>query len=237
MLPQTLLIVDLETTGTDPKKDQVIELGAILYSVTHCCSLQQLSTLFPVLENQAESINHISCEASQEIKNFQMALSQFCCWVEQADYLVAHYAQFDKEWFGNGVLPEVNKPWLCTFHDFIWPKNHRPTNLVSTALNHGVGVSHAHRALTDCQLIAAIFDRVGADPQAFRTALEKAIQGSKDPLILVVANVPIERKDLAKQHGFKWNKYLEKKWVKEIKRSEFLIEKDQYPFDYDVDTF
>jgi oligoribonuclease (3'-5' exoribonuclease) len=58
--------IDLETTGLDAQQDHVIELGTILYSVNHHCSLQQLSTLFTVHENSAEMINRISSQASQE---------------------------------------------------------------------------------------------------------------------------------------------------------------------------
>jgi DNA polymerase-3 subunit epsilon len=237
MIPDTLLIVDLETTGLDPIQDQVIELGAILYSVPHCCTLQQFSTLFPVATNAAEKINRISVEASQIIKDIEIPLLQFELWVTQADYLVAHNADFDRKWFGHCGLPTVDKPWLCTYQDFIWDKNHKPASLINTALNHGIGVSHAHRALTDCQLIAAIFDRVGAEFNGIGTFLERAIKRSKEPPIIVVANVSYDDRELAKKQGFIWNKYIERKWAKQIKRSDFLIERETYPFPYDVETF
>jgi len=237
MSPHTLLlIVDLETTGLDPQKDLVIELGAILYSVNHRCSLQHLSTLFPVSENKAELVNHISSQASQEVQNIELVLQQFQYWVEQADFLIAHNARFDSQWFGHGILPPIKKTWLCTYQDFVWEKNHKPTNLIETALNHGIGVSQAHRALTDCQLIAAIFDRVGSEFKQFEILLDKAIKRSREPLITVIAKVSYDERNLAKEDNFRWNGS-ERKWLKEIKRSDLFLEMEKYPFDYEVEDF
>mgnify|MGYP005844401257 CR=1 FL=1 len=232
MLPETLLILDLETTGLDPESDRVIELGAILYSVNHRCALQQLSTLFPVTDNTAEHINRIPAAASQLcISPFLGALiAIFRDWERQADYLVAHNAKFDKQWFGQGVLPVISKPWLCTYDDFRWPKNDKPVNLVQTALNHGIGVNQAHRALTDCQLISALFDRV----DNFEAVLEDAIARSQEPFVYAIAEVSRFRKNQAKSRGFRWNRYIEQKWVKRIRPSELEQEQRKYPFKIEV---
>lgn len=40
-----VLIIDTETTGLDPKSDHVIEVGAIVYSVEHGCSLASYASL------------------------------------------------------------------------------------------------------------------------------------------------------------------------------------------------
>ena len=172
-----LLIVDLETTGLDPQQHHPIELGAVFYSVESACVLHQLSTLLPVTENPAQAVNHIPVGASIAAgSHYQGLIALFQQWVEQTDYLVAHNAAFDRQWFGQGILPAIAQPWLCTYEDFLWPENSRPSNLVTTALNHGIGISQAHRALTDCQLIAALFDRVERhQPGQLAQLVEQAI--------------------------------------------------------------
>ena len=55
---QRALILDTETSGLDDTA-QIIEVGAILYSVENQCVLQELSTLFPALKNDAEYVNRI----------------------------------------------------------------------------------------------------------------------------------------------------------------------------------
>jgi DNA polymerase-3 subunit epsilon len=228
MPPELLLIIDLETTGLDPKKDQVIELGAILYSVPQACVLQQLSTLFPVTENPAEKINHISPKASQLVDDFALPLQQFAQWLTKADYLIAHNVSFDRQWFGMGHLPKVDKKWLCTYDDFVWSKNAQPTSLINTVLNYGLGVSNAHRALTDCQLIAALFDRVGESGELLPLIME-AIARSEEPKIEAIAKVNYDNRDLAKEWGFRWNSKT-KTWSKKIRPSDLAKESPSYPF-------
>ena len=50
---EKILIIDTETTGLDEKKDEVIEIGGILFDVSHKCVLSQVSFLFPVDNNEA----------------------------------------------------------------------------------------------------------------------------------------------------------------------------------------
>jgi DNA polymerase-3 subunit epsilon len=128
----------------------------------------------------------------------------------------------------------VNKPWLCTYHDFIWDKNHTKTSLINTALNHGVGVNSAHRALTDCQLIALIFDRIGeANNLILSDAINKAVKRSQEDLCLVQAIVSYEEKDLAKEIHFGWHSDT-RKWIKVLKESDYLHEHESWPFKSEV---
>ena len=61
---QKILILDTETTGLDENKDEVIEIGCILFDVTFKCVLSQVSFLFPVNNNDAEHVNGISAEVT-----------------------------------------------------------------------------------------------------------------------------------------------------------------------------
>ena len=51
---EKVLILDTETTGLDENKDEVIEIGCILFDVSFKCVLSQVSFLFPVNNNEAE---------------------------------------------------------------------------------------------------------------------------------------------------------------------------------------
>jgi DNA polymerase-3 subunit epsilon len=216
-------IIDLETTGLDPEKDEVIEVGAILYSVKYQTVLEQFSTLLGVKENPMESINRIPTQSTWEGSDLR-AKDLLYGFLERSDYFVAHNKEFDSKW---PLLDFVNVPWLCTYEDFIWPHNSKPSNLITTALNHGIGVTKAHRALSDCQLIAELFDRT----EDLQGLFERAIARANEPRYLVIAQVSFDQKDLAKSAGFYWQPD-GKLWVKKLRESDLSIESSQWQFKF-----
>ena len=89
--------------------------------------------------------------------------------------------------------------WLCTM-DMTWPKQSKPgESLVNLALNHGIGVSSAHRALTDCQLLAELFTRLSAEQ------LSQQLTEALKPRAYFQAKVSYDERQLAKDAGFRWN--------------------------------
>jgi DNA polymerase-3 subunit epsilon len=211
-----LLIVDTETTGLDPTCDRVIEVAAILYSVPYRTSLFQLSTLLNTPNNPAEPINHIPPSVLLEVctQTQQTFITLLQCLAADASYVVAHNAPFDRQWFNDKHLPTLTSaagvplPWLCTMDDFVFPKQNRPgESLITLALNHGIGVSSAHRALTDCTLIAALFDRI--------PNLEVLIEQAKRSKALFKAEVSYDDRQLAKDAGFKWDG-TGKRWIRRM---------------------
>ena len=164
-LPETLLILDLETTGLSPEKHHCIELGAVLFSVSLRTTLSQVSTLFPVEKNPAQRINRISPEASQRPQPWEQTLELFQMMAQHADVAVAHNASFDRRWFGHPPLPALTLPWVCTC-TAQWPSQLglRPgrVSLKDLARAHEVEIGGAHRALADCTCLAQILARCDA---------------------------------------------------------------------------
>ena len=156
---ETLLIVDVETTGLSPEKHRCIELGAVLFSVSLRTTLSQVSMLFPVDKNPAQRINRISPEASQRPQPWQQTLELFQVMTQHADVAVAHNVSFDRRWFGRPPLPTLTLPWVCTM-SAPWPSQLglRPgrVSLKDLARAHEVRIGDAHRALADCACLAQI---------------------------------------------------------------------------------
>lgn len=194
MLPKNLLLIDCETTGIDPERDSLCEVGAILFSVEHKAVIQQLSFLIPVKTNPAEGVNRIPVNLTTSIYyNEDIIKNMLSCMAHYADAYVAHNADFDRQWVGD-LLPD--RPWICTCHGITWPNLRPSPSLASLALAYGVPVWAAHRALTDCAYLAHVFER---DPQ-----LESHIEEGLLPQILLKACVSFADKDLAKEAGFRW---------------------------------
>lgn len=159
---ENILIIDTETTGLDENKDEIIEIGCILFNVTSKSVLSQVSFLFPVNSNQAEHVNGISAEVTNIKQPWEEGFKFFLKLVDFSDYLVAHNVEFDKKWFGKGRLPKLQKKWICSLEDIDWSfqKNlkNRPS-VTDLALSFSIPVWNLHRALSDCFYISEVFKK------------------------------------------------------------------------------
>lgn len=204
MVIKNCLIVDTETTGIDPGCTEVIEIGAILYSVEHNNILGSAAFILPGTENAAEAINHISPALLLTMKEEVGLITGFAemlySMVEAADVFVAHQASFDK----GHLAKDKNQtwfsiPWLCTKEDFHFAKGKPGDSLVNTALAHGVPVHDNHRAATDVSLIAKIFKSYTAEE------LQALFAHAMLPRDYYIALTGFAEKEKPKLAGFSWN--------------------------------
>ncbi len=216
LFPETLLIIDTETTGLNHETDQCIEIGAVLFHVLSRSVLAQQSLLLPTINNSAEMINRIPAEITRVKQPWREGLCYFEKLVNDSDILVAHNAAFDRKWFGREPLPDLsNKTWLCSMDEISWPSDRhlrvRPS-VRDLALAYEVPVWSAHRALTDCIYLAEVFRRC-AD-------LELLILHGLEPRRLMRAQISYEQRHLAKQAGFTWNDPVHGAWTKKLSERE-----------------
>ena len=203
-----ILILDCETTGLDPVEDCAIELGLVVYSVRHRTVLRSYSTLLASgRENTAEAINHIPSSALNDGSTPKQAWSVFEHWASKVDAIVAHRADFDRQF-----VPMVDRPWICTKYGVKWPLEDKPgQSLIYLALAHGLGVVDPHRALSDCMLIARLLTRcaeLGHDPE---TILARGLR----PMAVFQALVTFDDNHQAKSAGFEWEAST-KRWLRKM---------------------
>lgn len=156
-----ILIVDTETTGLSPEKCNTIELAAILYNVEHKQMLQCFSTLLPCEINPVEHINGIPAALTQQLYSPSGFIQMFESLSSFSDAIIAHNASFDKGFIDKLMMwsiPQSNfynkTPWICTVKDFTWPTRPAKLKLQNVCESFGIPYVGAHRALTDCQLLA-----------------------------------------------------------------------------------
>ncbi len=204
---KNILILDTETTGVDPKVDAVIEVGCILYSVEHVTPIEYYAALIRHDSNAAESINRISIASLADARPAPVAWERVQILAEKADAIVAHNAPFDFGFSPVGIREAA--PWICSMSDLAWPKQGQSRSLVSLTLDHDLGIVMAHRALSDCDMLARLFTRaheLGCDLSAM---LARGLR----PKALFQAIVSFDDKDKAKAAGFQWEAPT-KRWLR-----------------------
>jgi DNA polymerase-3 subunit epsilon len=214
-LPATLLILDTETTALSPDEGQCIEVGAILFHVAQRAVLAQVSFLLPAASNPAAHVNGIAAAITRLPQPWQAGLQCFVAMEAAADALLAHNAAFDRQWFGNGPLPSINKPWICSMEDIRWPAERHlraSPSVRDLALAYGVPVWAAHRALTDCIYLAQVLERCHDLEQLLAAALE--------PRRLFRACLSYSERQQAKEAGFRWNDPVRGAWSRRLSERE-----------------
>lgn len=182
MLEQPLVFVDLETTGTDPVGDRVIEIGIVKVSggeVEH--EWQRLVDPQQPIPSMIQSITGISDDMVRGAPTFAAIAEE----VEQllGDALfIAHNARFDVGFLKNEFLrigrtfqPRV----LCTVRlsRALYPQHHRH-GLDTIMARHGLDCAARHRALTDARVLWEFIKLVRREhpPEAIEQALATAMR-------------------------------------------------------------
>lgn len=214
-----IAVIDTETSGLDLMTHEVIEIAFAVGEFSgdgRLVLVEALSAVFPVDNNEAESVNGISPALA---KSGTVALSQIVKSLLAVDVFVAHNTKFDRG-FCEKFFAEVpdkdeyaalmSKPWVCTLADYtIADKAGR--RLTHMAADMGVFMTASkHRALIDVMLLFEVVSRLGH--AAFVDAFERSLW----PEWRVKAEVSFDQKDLAKDVGFQWDA-TKKMWLKDVK--------------------
>lgn len=218
----TIAILDTETSGLDPKRDELLEVAVATFDLDLGAMVEMHSYLLFAEKNAAEAINGIAPELlKRHGRHFDCdrdlhAAQDIARVLLRADAVVAWNAAFDRPWI-EGMLTRLDVlgphtlKWACAMDDMEWPRSSTSKSLVAMALAHGVGVVDAHRATSDVLTLARMFQRaqeLGADlPDMLARALR--------PRCEYRAAVSYDQRDLAKRAGFRWDAD-RKSWFKRL---------------------
>ena len=212
------LIVDTETTGNDMNA-AICEIAATLYKVgksePETGAIATISTLLPVNDNSAESINNICSELTLASQQFfdetAIVLKKMAA---TSDKALAFNASFDAP-LVNQLIGEQLR--LSAMQDFDWGYPNKNVyggfKLIDLALWLGIGVSFNHRAADDVRLLVECLNRRRS---MLPEMLILAIARAKSPVVELRALVNYSDRRLASRAGFEWDDK-RRIWVKKIK--------------------
>lgn len=193
-------LIDTETTGLDPARDRTIEVAVSLFDVKHAQPVASFASLIRgPAENDAQSANGIPATMLPEAREADRVWSAVGWIIEPAQIIVAHHAEFDRQF-----TPDLGKPWVCSEEDVVWPhsnKGGRGGSLAHLALSLGLGVASAHRAMVDVDTLSRILTRLAEKGHDLEAMLVHAMR----PKAMFHAMTSYDQRELTKQHGFRWD--------------------------------
>ena len=219
MTLRRVALLDTETTGLSPENSKCIEVAVTLYDLVLAAPIASFASLIRSETNEAFAVNRIPVEALKEAPDADTVWRRVLAIVGTADVFMAHRAEFDR-----GFTPEPlrsSRPWSCSKFAVEWPEGKGGDHLLHLALAHGVGVVHAHRAMSDVDTLSRLLTRVaerGVD-------LVRLVERSLRPRTKIRAMVSYDDREKARSAGFAWESST-KVWWKEV----FVEDAGTFPF-------
>jgi DNA polymerase-3 subunit epsilon len=202
------LVVDVETTGLDPQRDEIIEiamtpftygLDGAVFSVDE--SFQGLRQPSEPISPEITAITGITNEmvAGQVIE--PAAVAKFAA---PASLVIAHNAAFDRRFLERFSDVFSTKPWACSLGQIDWAaEGFEGTKLAYLAQATGFFYDR-HRAMHDC--LATIELLAMRLPRSDVTGLSRLLDGARAVTCRIWAeNSPFDLKETLKARGYRWN--------------------------------
>jgi DNA polymerase-3 subunit epsilon len=202
------VIIDLETTGLDIAKAEVIEVALVkfLYSVTDeitgvSDTFQSFNEPSGPIPAEVVELTGITDAMVAGHKIDSAALERF---ISNANIVIAHNADFDRKFAERSWPFFAQKYWACSMAEIDWKK----LGFTGTKLGYllaGAGYFHgAHRGVDDCQAVLELL--ASPLPDTSTTAFEMLLDRARRKTIRVWAqNSPYELKDELKRRGYRWS--------------------------------
>ncbi len=202
------LIVDVETTGLDPAKDEVIELGmlrfaynatgTILGPVAEYQSFQEPSTLIP------DHITRLTGISNAMVTGHQIEALSVEAFAQSVDLVIAHNAGFDRRFCERLASSFVYRPWACTQTQIPWRSEGIEGSKLLYITTQQSFWHEGHRALDDCYAVLELLEM--PLPKTHRITMSVLLESADKPTVKVWAlNAPFSIKDRLKERGYRWN--------------------------------
>ncbi|MBI5352996.1 MAG: hypothetical protein HZB50_10190 [Chloroflexi bacterium] len=160
------LIVDVETTGLDARKDEIIELGAVLFSYNQVrksavgiqetySGLREPTISIPVGATKVHGLKN------KDVQGKSLDEAAIRRLFGSTNFFIAHNASFDRK-FIRKMYPEVcEKDWYCSMNGISWKGiGHKSKGLQNLLSDYKIGTENQHRALGDAVSVYTLLQQV-----------------------------------------------------------------------------
>ena len=181
--------MDFETTGTDPTKDEIIEVAAVRFRYSNADEITGVSDTFQAFNEPSTpipaEITELTGITDAMVAGHKIDAEALQTFVSDANVIIAHHAEFDRKFAEFSWPLFAQKYWACSMAEIEWQKK---LGFAGTKLGYllaGAGYFHgAHRAIDDCQAVLEL--------------LARQLPGWAE-------NSPYDLKDALKCRGYRWN--------------------------------
>ncbi|RUX03532.1 3'-5' exonuclease, partial [Mesorhizobium sp. M2A.F.Ca.ET.037.01.1.1] len=223
--PRLAVLLDVETTGLNHSRDEVIEIGAVAFTYDDAGMIGDVVGVFSALRQPSgpipAEITRLTGITDEMVAGQTIDFVALDALIEPADLIIAHNAGFDRP-FCERLSPSfIPKPWACSVTEIRWADHGFEGNKLGYLVGQSGLFHEGHRATDDCHALLEILARPITGGVTPFSELHAASQRLR--VRVWAENSPFEMKDHLKARGYRWSDGSDgrpKSWWAEIAEEE-----------------
>jgi len=202
------IFLDLETTGLDAAKDEIIEFAMVPFTYGVDGRIFEIHEPFQRLRQPSipipAEITALTGIDESMVSGLSIDPAEVYAFALPAALIIAHNAGFDRKFAERFSDVFTTKPWACSWSQIPWvEEGFDGGKLRYLAIECGFYFD-GHRAADDCFAALEILAR--PLPKSGVTALAQLLTTARKSTCRIWAeNCPFDFKDILKARGYRWN--------------------------------
>ena len=205
---KTGLFIDVETTGLDPQRHEIIELAMMPFTYGTDGQILSVGVSFEKLRQPSlpipPEITALTGIDDKMVAGHSIDPAEVARFIAPAAFVIAHNAAFDRRFLERFCDGFATKPWGCSMTQIDWAgEGFEGTKLAYLAMGAGFFYER-HRASADCLAAITLLSR--PLPRSGAYGLAKLLERARTPTWRIWAeHAPFDLKDVLKERGYRWN--------------------------------
>ena len=201
------VFLDIEATGLLYTSDKLIELGMVKFEYTKDGRIFNLLEEFGSYQDPnipiPAHITKLTGISDDMVKGHSIDESAVSEYLKGVDMIIAHNAQFDRDFFEISFPNITPKAWACSMRDVNWSEEDINSLKLEYIAYRYDFFFQGHRAITDCLVGIHILAQkllISKTP-VLKRLLDNAMELEFE---IIAKDTPYESKDLLKTKGYRW---------------------------------
>jgi len=202
------VVLDVETTGLNPLRDEIVELGMVKFEFTPDGRIFRILGTFESFSEPSipipPDISRLTGITREMVNGKSIDPMAVTAFVDEAAIVIAHNAGFDRRFCERAWPGFALKAWACSMSEVDW-QNEDFEGIKLGYLLAGCGLFHdGHRATEDCRALLEVLAR--PLPRSGETALKRLLDTARGATVRIWAEgAPYELREVLKARGYRWS--------------------------------
>ncbi|MDJ0278816.1 3'-5' exonuclease [Sphingomonas sp. 2R-10] len=212
---RTVAVIDTETTGTDPDRDEIIDIAVVIIAVDADGQIVRIDRAGQALRDPGmpipAAITKLTGITDADVRGKIINLDALEKLIASADVRIAHNAPFDVA-FVERLLPGLaGGAWACSARDFDWLEHGFDGAKLGHLLMQIGRFNTGHRAMADVISLLHLLAHRLADGS---TVIGEILAKAERPTVRIEATgAPFDKRSVLKSRGYRWDPTAKAWWI------------------------